>query len=73
MSENEVKGPKGALGYTDQELREAYAWGYQLGFDGGSTPKDVNPKDARDSAYMSGYIEGYDDYTTDMQEAYDNL
>lgn len=73
MSENEVKGPKGALGYTDQEVQEAYAYGYQLGFAGDSTPEDVNQKDAVDSAYMSGYIEGYGDYTTDMQEAYDNL
>lgn len=73
MNKNGVKGPKGTPGFTDQELQEAYAWGYQLGFFGGSTPEDVNQNDAVGSAYISGYIEGYADYTTDMQEAYDNL
>lgn len=73
MSKSDVKGPKGELGFTDKEVDEAYAWGYQLGFTGGSTTEDINPNDLVGSAYISGYIDGYVDYTSNLEEEYNSL
>lgn len=73
MSKSGVKGPKGELGFTDKEVDEAYAWGYQQGFIGGSMPDDINPNGLFGSAYTSGYTEGYTDYTSNLEEEYNNM
>lgn len=73
MSKSGVKVPKGELGFTDKEVDEAYSWGYQQGFIGGSMPDDINQNYLFGSAYTSGYTEGYTDYTSSLEEEYNNM
>jgi len=73
MSKSGVKGPKGELGFTDKQVDEAYAWGYQQGFIGGSMPDGINSNCLFGSAIRDWDTEGYTDYTSNLDEEYNSL
>lgn len=74
MSKSGVKGPRVELGFTNKQVDESHAWGYQTGFLGYDIPNTINVSTyAEYSAYVKGYNEGYRDYIKSIEEEYNSL